>query len=80
MGNILLPKIENIDLNLCNNILKKVDRIIRSNEDIEKALDLVDREVLVNFLKINSDICNRFRLIWKNAEAEIKTKLTFLKL
>lgn len=68
MGNILLPKIENIDLNLRDNILKEVDRIIRSNEDIEKALDLVDREVLADFLKIDSDICNRFRLIWKKMQ------------
>lgn len=68
MGNILLPKIEHIDSNIRNGILKKVDAIIRSDDDIEKALDLVDQEILVNLLKIDSDICMRFRLIWKKMQ------------
>ena len=68
MGNILLPKIEHIDSNLRNSILEEVDRIIRSDENIEKALDLVDQEVLVNLLKIEPDICKHFRLIWKKMQ------------
>lgn len=68
MGNILLPKIEHIDANLRNSILEEVDRIIRNDENIEKALDLVDQEVLVNLLKIESDICMRFRWIWKKMQ------------
>ena len=68
MGNILLPKIEHIDSDIRNGILKKVDTIIRSGDDIEKALDLVDQEILVNLLKIDSDICKRFRLIWKKMQ------------
>lgn len=68
MGNILLPKIEHIDTPLRNNLLEKVDRIIRNNEDIEKALDIVDQEVLVNLLKIEPDICRCFRRIWKKMQ------------
>lgn len=68
MGNILLPKIEYIDSNLRNSILEEVDRIIRSDENIEKALDLVDQEVLVNLLKIEPDVCKHFRLIWKKMQ------------
>ena len=68
MGNILLPKIEHIDSDLRNNILEEVDRIIRSDENIEKALDLVDQEVLVNLLKIDPNICKHFRLIWKKLQ------------
>lgn len=68
MGNILLPKIEHIDSDLRNNILEEVDRIIRNDENIEKALDLVDQEILVNLLKIEPDICVRFRLIWKKMQ------------
>lgn len=68
MGNILLPKIEHIDANLRNSILEEVDRIIRNDENIEKALDLVDQEVLVNLLKIEPDICKRFRRIWKKMQ------------
>ncbi len=68
MGNILLPKIEHIDLNIKDSILKKVDTIIRNEDDIEKALDLVDQEILVNLLKIDPDICKSFRLIWKKMQ------------
>ena len=68
MGNILLPKIEHIDTSLRNSILEKVDRIVRKNENIEKALDLVDQEVLVNLLKIEPDICKCFRRIWKKMQ------------
>ncbi len=68
MGNILLPRIEHIDFNIRDSILKKVDTIIRNEDDIEKALDLVDQEILVNLLKIDSDICKRFRLIWKKMQ------------
>lgn len=59
---------EPIDSNLRNSILEEVDRIIRSDENIEKALDLVDQEVLVNLLKIEPDICKHFRLIWKKMQ------------
>ena len=68
MGNILLPKIEHIDTSLRNSILEKVDRIVRKDENIEKALDLVDQEVLVNLLKIEPDICKCFRRIWKKMQ------------
>ena len=68
MGNILLPKIEHIDSSLRNSILEEVDRIVRNDEDIEKALDLVDQEILINLLKITPDICKRFRLIWKKMQ------------
>lgn len=68
MGNILLPKIEHIDPILRTSILKKIDTIIRNNENIETALDLVDQEILVNQLKIESDICKSFRSIWKKLQ------------
>lgn len=68
MGNILLPQINNIDLALRTNLLEKVDCIIRNDEDIEKALDLVDQEVLVKLLGIEPDICKRSRLIWKKMQ------------
>lgn len=68
MGNILLPKIEYIDTNSRDGILREVDTIIRSEDDIEKALDIVDQEILVNLLKIDPDICKRFRLIWKKMQ------------
>ena len=75
MGNIILSKIEHIDPNIRSGILEKVDAIIRNDDDIEKSLDLVDQEVLVNLLKIELDICKRFRMIWKSAEVKIKSRI-----
>ena len=68
MGNILLPKIEGIDSDLRAELLRKIDYIVRNDEDIERALNLVDQEVLINFLGINSDLCSQFRAIWKKMQ------------
>ena len=42
VGNIMLPIVENIDEKLQKDLLQEIDNIIRNNDDIEKALDLVD--------------------------------------
>lgn len=68
MGKIILPKIDNIDPFICTTLLKEIDYIVRNNEDIEKALDLVDQEVLVNLLGINPAICKQARSIWKKMQ------------
>lgn len=68
MGNIFLPKIDNIDPVLRTDLLEKIDHIIRKDEDIEKALDLVDQQVLVNLLGIDSYICEQSRSIWKKMQ------------
>jgi len=68
MGNIILPKIDNLNPALRAELLKKVDHIVRNAEDIENALDLVDQEVLINFLGIEPDVCKRSRMIWKKMQ------------
>lgn len=68
MGNILLPKIEHINLEQRKRILEEIDAIVRGNENIEKALDLVDQEILVNLLKVEPSICKQFRMIWKKMQ------------
>ncbi len=68
MGNILLPKISSIDLTLRTELLEKIDGIVRKDDDIEKALNLVDQEVLVNLLGIDPEICKRSRAIWKKMQ------------
>ena len=35
------------------------------NDEIEKALDLVDSEVLINYLGVDSEWCKKCRAIWK---------------
>lgn len=65
MGNIMLPKIQNIDTELRDSLLRQVDSIVGNDEDIEKALDLVDQKLLVEVLGIDAELCGKFRMIWK---------------
>lgn len=68
MGNILLPKVENIALELREMLLMKIDMVVRNDEDIEKALNIVDEELLVKILGIDSEICCKCRAIWKKLQ------------
>lgn len=68
MGNILLPKVENIALELRDNLLTYINSVVRNDEDIEKALDIVDEALLVKTLGIDPDICRKCRTIWKKMQ------------
>jgi len=69
MGNILIPIIKDIDKKLRKNLLKNIDEIIRQGNDIELALDLVDKKLLVDVLGIKPDICKQCRIIWKKLQS-----------
>lgn len=64
MGNIMLPRIEDIDPVYRENLLERVDQIVREDDDIEAALDIVDKEVLVDMLGIDTEWCTKCREIW----------------
>lgn len=68
LGNIMLPRIDSIDISIKEDLLNEIDRVVRMDEDIEKALDLVDNEILVNILGIDKEICKKFRDIWKKLQ------------
>lgn len=68
MGNIMLPKIVNIDAPLEQYLLSFVDKIIRDKQDIELALDKIDQELLVNVLGVDADLCLKCRDIWKTLQ------------
>lgn len=68
MGNIILPKINNIDPKFKMRLLKRVDSIVRENKDIELALDIVDQELLVKVLGIDPLLCSQCRNIWKKLQ------------
>lgn len=68
MGNIVLPKIGTIDPNVRARMLKRIDNIIRNDEDIEAALDIVDGELLINILGIDPQWCFQCRAIWKKMQ------------
>lgn len=65
MGNILLPKISGIDPAKREDMLNRIDAIVRQDADIEQALDIVDKELLVDILGIDAECCHRCRLIWR---------------
>ena len=49
-------------------LLQEIDHVVRNDDDIEKALDLVDREVLIKLLGIEQEICSQCRAIWKKMQ------------
>ena len=65
MGNILLPKISGIDPTKREDLLHRIDAIVRQDADIEQALDIVDKELLVDILGVDPEWCHRCRLIWR---------------
>lgn len=68
MGNIMLPKIEEINVEMRTDLLQRIDTIVRSNGNIETALDIVDQEVLVEMLGIDPNWCTQCRNIWKKMQ------------
>lgn len=68
MGNILLPKVNNIDPKCREFLLRKIDETVRNDGDIETALDIVDEELLVKMLGIDPEMCHNCRNIWKKMQ------------
>ena len=69
MGNILLPKVNNIDPVIRTALLQRIDSIVRNDENIEDALDLVDQELFINILGTEPEICTKCRIIWKKMQS-----------
>lgn len=69
VGNILVPKLDEIPIEKVRNILGKVDQIVRKNYEIEEALDIVDKEILIDELQIRSAVCVDARRIWKKLQS-----------
>ena len=68
MGNILLPKVDAVNPKLRETLLAHIDSVVRNGEDIETALNIVDEELLVKTLGIDSEICRKCRVIWKKMQ------------
>lgn len=68
VGSIYVPKLDSVPIEKVREVLKAVDNIVRQDESIEKALDLVDNEILVACLKIKKDNCVDARNIWKKLQ------------
>lgn len=68
IGNIMVPKLNNVSVEQIKYILQRIDKIVRVGENIEKALDIVDNEVLVDELKFDVELYEKTRVIWRKLQ------------
>ncbi|MCD8898579.1 Eco57I restriction-modification methylase domain-containing protein [Mammaliicoccus sciuri] len=63
---VTIPNLENVAFTEeeLNNLITKIDYIIRHNGDINEVLDLVDNAVLINKLNISQETVTEFKRIW----------------
>lgn len=67
-GNLVLPVLDSIPMKTVRSVLKQVDKMIRKSENIERVLDLVDGQILVDGLGMNAKDCIQARQIWKKMQ------------
>ena len=68
LGNVVLPVLDMVPMEKVRAVLEQVDRIVRSGTDIERALDLVDEEILVSVLQMEAEALKMARRIWKKMQ------------
>ncbi len=62
---IIIPDLQGIDDELANDLIKRVDKVVRDNGDINPILDEIDRRVLVEYIGLCPNEVRIFREIWK---------------
>lgn len=67
VGNIMLPKIQDLSPEKKNDIINQIDNVVRNNQNIELALDIGD-QTIIDLLSIDSDWCKQCRKIWKKLQ------------
>jgi len=65
VGKVILPNLQEMDSIKVKELLGLVDNTIRNDLPIDDLLDIIDREVLLNYLGIDREISLEFRNIWK---------------
>ena len=64
----MVPKLDIVPSSTIHKILEYVDSIVRTNHDIEEALDYVDEEILIKYLGVSKEMCTTSRKIWKKLQ------------
>lgn len=67
VGNIMLPKIQDLPPEKKNDIINQINNIVRNNQDIELALDVGD-QAIIELLDIDPEWCKQCRKIWKKLQ------------
>jgi adenine-specific DNA-methyltransferase len=65
VGGVILPNIQELDVELTESLLATIDDYIRNKKDISELLDIVDQAVLNEFMGISQETINAFRNIWE---------------
>lgn len=68
VGNIIVPNLEDVPIGVIRTVLEEVDHSIREGKDIEKVLDMVDDEILIQRVGIQEDWCEESRKVWKKMQ------------
>ena len=68
VGNIYVPKLDGVPIEIIRELLEQVDLIVRNNQSIEEALDIVDERILVNVLGFDCKMCADARGIWRKLQ------------
>lgn len=63
--NIIIPNIDNMDEQNVNRLIAILDDNIRNKRDIQNAINVMDKEILENYLGISPETINMYREIWK---------------
>lgn len=67
-GNVLIANIKKLNPKKKSVLIERLDNIIRTDAEIEEALDLIDREILIEELHVDKEICETCRSIWKKLQ------------
>lgn len=62
--NIIIPNIDDMDTQNVNRLIGILDDNIRNKKDIRDAINIMDKEILENYLGISTDTINMYRKIW----------------
>lgn len=68
VGEIMVPDLDCLPIGKIRETLSQVDQIIRQDDDIEQALDLVDERILVKEIGVAKETCEKARKIWKKLQ------------
>ncbi len=68
VGNICVPKLDMVPIEEIRELLGQIDSIVRNNKNIEDALDIVDKKILVDTFGYEQKVCADARSIWKKLQ------------
>ncbi|MBE6130257.1 MAG: methyltransferase domain-containing protein [Erysipelotrichaceae bacterium] len=68
VGNIYLPIISNMTALTKKELLYQIDLMVRNGEKIENILDYGDKKILIEYLGLSEEYCQKFRKIWKTLQ------------